>query len=121
MMMTKKWNVNIGQRREEISSDLLLMLGFLPPYADDETNTARDNESPWLTCRTSVKIAEAVAAGFSGDEAALYAIRMERERVAAQSLETARQKVAELEARAAADHRAAEVTALARVKEDHRQ
>ncbi len=109
--MTTKWNVQLGDVRMAVSKDLLLLLGFESPYSNDETLTARDTQYYMAATRG---MAEAVATGLEGDTAAMRAIQLKQERSAAQSLETARQKVAELEAKAAADHRAAEGMALAR-------
>jgi hypothetical protein len=110
--MTTKWNVQIGSIREEISADLLGLLGFECPYSDDETNTAR---SPF-TRYSDRLLTEAYAIGLRGDEAALEAIRLMESRRAAQAIETARQKVAEIELRAASERRAAEGIAFARYK-----
>lgn len=110
----KKWNVQLGDIRVAISSDLLVMLGFSSPYSNDETHTARDEGYYTPSIRA---ITEAYASGLEGDAAAIRAIQLRAERSAAQSLETARQKIAELEAKAAADHRAAEGMALALFRE----
>jgi len=118
MTTMTKWFVEVGDRREEISADLLEMLGFERPviYVGDKgeelTRAARSQKPTFGGPTPAQKLAEAYATGLSGDEAALYAIRIQAERRAAQDLETARQKVAEIEARAAADRRAAEAIAL---------
>jgi len=112
--MTTKWNVTIGNLQETISSDLLLQLGFQPPYLNDESLQARDDSYRFASVAT---IIEAVAHGLHGDEAATFAIRLMIERRNAQSLETARQKVAELALAAAKEQRAAETMALARQRE----
>jgi hypothetical protein len=95
-----KWNVVIGERTESASGDLLSMIGFSQPYSNDAENKARDDSYNGYAFRL---FAEAVACGHAGDQAAMYAIRTMQERTAAQSLETARQKVAELSRAEAAD------------------
>jgi hypothetical protein len=113
-----KWNVTIGEQTEAYSADLLKMLGFDGPYKNDETNMARDEDGRGYEGNVGrTRLAEAIACGTRGDRAALLAIRMMRERSASQSLETARQKVAELEAEAAADNRAAAGMSLALERE----
>ena len=108
-----KWNVQIGSIREEISADLLGLLGFDCPYSNDETNTARSGSFARYGDRL---LSEAYAAGLRGDDAALEAIQLMESRRAAQAIETARQKVAEIELKAATERRAAEGIAFARYK-----
>jgi hypothetical protein len=116
MTMTTRWNVQIGEIREEISGDLLKALGYREPYSNDETHTARyDNYFTGLSF--PVPLASAFASGLHGDDAALQAIRMMDERRAANEIETSRQKVAEINLQAAQERRAAEGIALARERE----
>jgi hypothetical protein len=114
-MTTQKWNVTIGELTESISADLLKILGYSAPYSNDETNTAR-YDNPFVRGSIAPALVEALATGLHGDAAAMHAIALQQQRRAQQDLETARQKVAELEAKAAEDHRAAEGMALARQK-----
>jgi hypothetical protein len=116
MTMTMKWNVQIGPIREEISADLLRSLGYSAPYNNDETNTAR-YDNTFTRSTFPALLAAAFATGLHGDAAALEAIRITDERRAAQDLETARQKVAEVELKAAQERRAAEEIALTRERE----
>lgn len=120
-MTTTKWTVAIGQIRDEISSDLLQALGYEAPYSNDLTCTARWTQ--YTVARFSVCLANAYAQGLRGDEAALYALTIQDGRRAAQALETARQKVAEIAAGAAADQRAAAGIGLAgeRLKEKNKK
>ncbi len=112
--MTTTWNVSIGQKTEAISKDLLLLLNFSPPYRNDPNNMANLDQH---TSRAPLALlAEAYSHGLSEDAAALYAIRLRNERQAAQSEQTARQKVAQIELQAAEEHRTAEGIALARAR-----
>jgi hypothetical protein len=119
MMMTKRWNVNVGEIRDEISGDLLVALGYEGPYSNDETNTARYNNN-FSRSAFPHTLASAYAKGLRGDAAALEAIRVMEDNRAANALETARQKVAELEVKAAENRRSAEGIALAREREARR-
>src|SRR4051794_26837639 len=114
MTKTKTWTVAIGSIRDEISSDLLLALGFHAPYTNDQTNTALWERSFGNNTPICMPLAEAFAVGMRGDAAALEAIRIQRQGTAEQSLETARQKVAEIELAAAKERRIAEGIAFAR-------
>lgn len=102
--MTTKWNVTVGDTTEEISSDLCIQLGLSAPYSNDPAMQARDERHDKPSFRM---IAEQQAAGYHEDRAARFAIRLMVERKTAQTLETARQKVAELELAAAKERKAA--------------
>lgn len=112
----KRWNVQVGEIREEMSADLLLALGYQGPYGNDETNTAR-YDNVWTRNPFPPVLAEAFTRGLRGDEAGMLAVALMEERRSAQSLETARQKVAETELKAAEERSKAEAIALRRDRE----
>lgn len=95
MMTAKKWTVVNGDIRDEISADLLSLLGFSQPYSNDESNTCRWDK-PWGDDPGHL-MAEAYSAGLRGDEAARYAIALRNKRREGQLLQTSRQKAAEVE------------------------
>lgn len=118
MTMTTKWAVRIGDRLERISSDLLSALGYGAPYVGEDIARFDLHSTGMSFCPA---LAEALASGLCGDAAAMAAISLHEQRRAAQSIETARQKVAEIEAKAAADRLAAEALALTREREAREQ
>ena len=113
--MMKTWNIEIGNKREAISGDLLAALGYSAPAGNDETNTAKF-DIPWSRFSFPLELAEAYAKGLSGNAAAIEAIRLREERRAANVQGTAQQKIAEINLKAAEEHRAAEGIAFARLK-----
>lgn len=107
----KIWNVTIAGQLAPFDARLLALIGFVAPYINDHTNEARVESE--YSQKSLATLMEAHAYGLTGDAAAMMAIRLQNERNAAQRLETARQKVAEIEAQVAADNKVAAMIASA--------
>lgn len=116
MMMKEKWNVELGDVVLSISPELAAQLGYAAPDRNDGTRTATYGTA-WSTSRVCEVLIEAVRRGLRDDHAALEAISLQSKRRDANNLETARQKVAEIELATAKERLAAERLALTRQRE----
>jgi hypothetical protein len=111
-----KWTVKIGERVEEISSDLLLALGF----EDAEFNGERAYYSAG-GARYSVppELLEALALDLHGDNAAIFAAAQQSLRQADLSLEGIRAETARLQKETAVLDLEAQRVALQRSREEN--